>query len=147
MTKLPRTPITKKGDNARPDSRVHRTPVPGHHPFAPARITLPRWYLQQIDEEARLLAYPRRKDVLNMLVRRKAGLGQYARSAGAPAVKMPRAGKLGPTEEYIWHIPIELKVLLDNMLDQLGGIPAKAWVVLNLHEWLGLPLNPSLRPD
>jgi len=43
-----------------------------------------------------------------------------------------------------WNIPVEVKVLLDELIEPLD-IPVKAWVSLSTFEWLGLATVPDAR--
>jgi hypothetical protein len=99
---------------------------------------LPKFYLRVLDGEAAYLAGQRRAQILELLVLRKAGLLRVERSPSAPRYQI-RRGELDELERYLWHCRREVKEHLDRLLERMGKIPPRAWVMLALNEWIGMP--------
>jgi len=114
-----------------------------HTPHGPDKeyrqigFALPRFYLRVLDGEAAFLGQ-RRSQVLEMLVLRKAGLLRVERVPSAPKYRVGR-DELREVERYIWHCRTEIKDHLDRMRERMGNLPPRAWVILALNEWIGLP--------
>ncbi len=155
----------------KPPVHVPATPVPGKD-YAQIRLQLPGWYLGVLQEEADALGL-RRGQVLELLLRRKAGLldtkshldiaahegdarrradrleriatagkkGDALRALERPSTfksyKLPK--EFGEDGLMAWYLTEDLKKQLDGMLGRLGNMKPSTWVVLALHEWLGLP--------
>lgn len=99
---------------------------------------LPKFYLRVLDGEAAYLGGQRRSQVLELLVLRKAGLIRAERSSSAPKYQVGR-GELDDLVRYIWHCRHEIKEHLDRLRERMGRLPPRAWVMLALNEWIGLP--------
>jgi hypothetical protein len=76
---------------------------------------------------------------MNALVRRHAGMVGLERGAARPPVEVPQAKDLGEEVVWQWNVPRDVRALMDKMAEQCGGLPAKAWVMILLFDWLGLP--------
>jgi hypothetical protein len=131
----------KPKSKAEPDTRPRslRTPPAEGSPYHNIKLILPVWYIQLIDDEARRLNYARRAHFLEFLVQVYAGRVDAKRAASAPPVTPPSAKELVREQMYMWHCPIETKKLLDEILARSGGVNPKAWVIVALNEWVGLP--------
>jgi hypothetical protein len=113
------------------------TPVKPDKEYRQIGFALPKFYMRVLDGEAAFLKQ-RRSQVLEMLVLRKAGLLRIERVPGAPKYRIER-GELDDVERYIWHCRTEIKEELDRMRERLGKISPRAWVILAVNEWIGLP--------
>jgi hypothetical protein len=127
-------------DDQRPPEA--RTPN-AEWPYSPVRLTLPRWYIERIDEEAEVAGFRRRADFLGALVRRAAGRFPFERPAHGRKIEPPQLSELGPDERYMWHCPKETKVLLDELCEHLGRVSPKAWVIIALREYMKLPVGAA----
>src|SRR5262245_33298104 len=120
----------------KPASRA--TARPAGQDVVQIAFTLPRFYLDALDREAALLG-KKRGDVLRMLLDRKLGKYLRERSPSAPKVKPPKAAELEDGERYIWYLDQDEKRQFDALRNKMGGILPRAWIVLALNEWFGLP--------
>src|SRR5688572_24260684 len=113
------------------------TPVAWTKGYTQLSFLLPRFYLDVLDSEAAFSGL-RRTQLLELLVLRKVGRLKVERSKSAPKYKSaPR--DLEEADRFVWHIRPELNADLTRLRRQMGNLPPKAWVILALNEWIGLP--------
>jgi len=93
--------------------------------------------MRVLDGEAAFLGQ-RRAQVLELLVLRKVGLLGVERAPCAPRYEV-EGNELHEVERYIWHCRGEIKAHLDRLRERMGNVPPRAWVILALNEWIGLP--------
>ena len=135
-----RTPKDVKGVT-RSKARSMAMPAPQGAPYVQLSFTLPRFYLRVLDGEAAFLGH-RRAQVLELLVLRKAGVLHAKRSASEPKYQ-PSRRDFEERKRYIWHCRPEIKAHLDHLIVRMGNVPPRAWVILALNEWIGLPAGVS----
>jgi hypothetical protein len=124
------------------------TPNQESHGYVVGRVTLRKWFWDRIEEEGKALGAPKRSErstFLNAMVRRKGDSFELERAKSRPQWQFPSTDELGPEELYAWNMPLEVKAILDTLLEPLGDLPLKAWVILSLFEWLGLTEFPDAR--
>jgi hypothetical protein len=121
----------------RPGPFASKTPNGPDKEYRQIGIALPRFYLRVLVGEAAFIGM-RRSQILELLVLRKAGLLRVERAPSAPRYRVERK-ELEEVERYLWHCRTEIKEHLDRMRERMGNLPPRAWVILALNEWIGLP--------
>ncbi len=121
----------------KPRRTQHTGGGPGTDAYVQLSLHLPKFYLRVLDGEATFLGQ-RRAQILELLVLRKVGLLRVERAPSAARYEV-KGNELHEVERYIWHCRRELKAHLDRLRERMGNVPPRAWVILALNEWIGLP--------
>jgi len=136
MTDLGRRAVINQAGGAELTRPEGARPIYGER-YRQVAFKLPVASLAIIDGECSTCGWGR-ATLLELLLLHKLGKVKFARRESGPIYRF-EPEDWTTSRRYIWHQRAELHALFDGLLLRLGNLSPRAWVVLAVNEFVGLP--------
>lgn len=117
------------------ESAAAGTPIANKKSLSRVTMAIPRSHMTILEAEAKAIGVPR-STFLELLLRHQRGTIRLERRKDAPGYSF-RQEDFETAETFSWYVNPEVKQLLDQQRLRMGRVPALAWAVDALNEWIG----------